>query len=125
MSSYSCICGKVKVEYSGNPMFVAYCHCVECRKTCAAPYFHGSGFPKDNVKIVNGESTGSFAAKQMPRHFCKDCGTYVYGNAGEFYVLPCGLMDKPPAAQFHIWTSEKAIPVLPEDGLPRFEQGPK
>ena len=104
-------------------MFVAYCHCLQCRQTTAAPYFHGAGFAKDAVTVSNEEGTSTTTLKAAARHTCKKCGTFMFAKGSDFTVVPCAILSSPPPAMFHIYCDEK-VATLPSDGLPRFSGGP-
>lgn len=124
--SYQCACKQVTVEVEGKEMFSAYCHCSQCRRTCSAPYFHGAGFKPSQIKVSGGE-LGGFAINKMNRKFCKNCGTYMLGDAGEVNIVPASLLDfigqsdTRPKALFHIETGNCCLPLgLPDDGLPKY-----
>lgn len=127
---YKCACEQTTVKVIGESMFSAYCHCSQCRKTCSAPYFHGAGFKPSEIK-VEGPELGGYAINKMTRKFCKNCGTYVLGDAGEVNIVPSSLIDVMgqsdirPKAMFHIETGNCCLPLgMPDDGLTKYYEQP-
>ncbi|EKX50654.1 hypothetical protein GUITHDRAFT_135270 [Guillardia theta CCMP2712] len=145
----TCLCGEVAVNCEGDPLFSAYCHCKECRRTTGAPVFHGAGFEKEQVKISftsssssfslspsssppppsSSSSLGSYVANRMIRYFCKMCGTYVFGDCRETCMadvieVPCALMEDPPPPQFHAYVLERLSCLSLNDDLPQHEDWP-
>ena len=83
-----CACGCVRLRASGFPERVGLCHCLDCRKTHAAPFMAFVVFRAEQVAI-----TGP-AGKELPtgalgrfesqygyqRFFCTTCGSHVFGR---------------------------------------------
>ncbi|CAK45870.1 uncharacterized protein An11g01330 [Aspergillus niger] len=103
MTTGSCFCGNIQVEFSGEPMIVAICHCHDCRKITGTLYSYNFVFKSDSFKI-------SGRPKELPKtcdsggrimnHFCGDCGTPLYGHkvnadgsAGELKIVRAGIFD--------------------------------
>lgn len=81
--STSCYCGKITVELNPeNPIMSAYCHCVNCRKSHAAPVYQVYYVNDDQVKITENEDLLSYWPKEgdIKRYFCTNCGTKVKIN---------------------------------------------
>jgi hypothetical protein len=49
-----CFCGAVKVEVSGEPEAMGYCHCRSCRSWSGGPVNAFSLWKPENVKITAG-----------------------------------------------------------------------
>ncbi|KAJ5811808.1 hypothetical protein N7474_008109 [Penicillium riverlandense] len=89
MSTGGCFCGKVRVEYSGQPMNSGLCHCLDCRKITGSLYSYSfvvnradlkvTGNPKEVAKI-------SDSGNHIKNYFCSDCGTVLdnWGWKGTF-----------------------------------------
>jgi hypothetical protein len=49
-----CFCGAVKVELSGEPEGMGYCHCQSCRSWSGGPLNAFTLWKPDAVRITNG-----------------------------------------------------------------------
>ncbi|KAL1305034.1 hypothetical protein AAFC00_003932 [Neodothiora populina] len=82
MASGGCFCEKIRIQYSGEPITTALCHCSDCRKLTGALYTYSflvksvdlviTGNPKEIAKMSDSE-------KHYKNYFCADCGTSLYG----------------------------------------------
>ncbi|KGO76687.1 Glutathione-dependent formaldehyde-activating enzyme/centromere protein V [Penicillium italicum] len=85
MAVGGCFCGKVRVEYKGQPLASGLCHCLDCRKLTGSPYSYAfivkstnlevSGSPKEVAKTAD-------SGNSIKNYFCPDCGLY-YTKFGE------------------------------------------
>jgi hypothetical protein len=122
-----CFCGAVRIEVSGAPEGMGYCHCGSCRSWSAAPVNAFTLWKGDAVRITGGaEHVGVYektAASQ--RQYCKKCGGHLMTNHPRL-----GLVDvyaaKLPTLQFspglHVNYAEAVL--LMRDGLPKFKDFP-
>jgi len=75
-----CLCGKVTVELSVEPLAVSLCHCVNCQKTSGSAFSVIALVPRDKIRFSGevgvfhdvGDSGSSFE-----RRFCTGCGSPV------------------------------------------------
>ena len=79
MLTGGCLCGGVRYEVSAPPMFMAHCHCGECRKWSGAAHSTNVGVPPAQFRIVQGTDL-----LRPYRHedrkdlaFCSRCGSSV------------------------------------------------
>src|SRR5258708_19755483 len=92
-----CCCGSLRVEATGEPTFVAACHCQECQRRTGAPYGVGAYFERTRVRA---EGTSRVyvrdgqEGRKLRMHFCPECGTPVYWEAAR---LPQHLRIPVPA----------------------------
>jgi len=105
-----CLCGKVRVEATGEPYRVGLCHCLDCRKHHGALFYAGAIFPADAV-TVEGE-TGDYRG----RHFCPTCGSSVFACYGDETEVHLGAFDAPNRLMptYESWTIRR------ESWLPEF-----
>jgi len=75
----SCFCGAVKIEASGNPEAMGYCHCESCRSWSAGPVNAFTLWKPENVKVTRGgEFVGRFKkTENSDRQFCTKCGGHL------------------------------------------------
>lgn len=77
MAVGGCFCGKIRIEYNGQPLTTALCHCDDCRKLTGSPYTYNfvvkgadlviTGSPKEVPKTAD-------SGNQIRNYFCPDCG---------------------------------------------------
>ena len=113
-----CLCGKLRIEATGQPYRVGICHCLDCRKAHGALFHTSAIFPAEAV-TMEGESR-DYAG----RYFCPHCGSTVFGRSGDEIEVNLGSLDA--ANQFkptyELWTirRETWLPTFP--GLNRYER---
>lgn len=113
-----CLCGKLRIEATGQPYRVGICHCLDCRKAHGALFHASAIFPAEAV-TVEGESR-DYAG----RYFCPHCGSTVFGRSGDEIEVNLGSLDA--ANQFkptyELWTirRESWLPSFP--GVNRYER---
>lgn len=73
--SGGCLCGAVRYRASGEPKWVAYCHCASCRRATGAPVTAYAGFARERVSYVVGEPRRFRSSPGVVRSFCGECGT--------------------------------------------------
>ncbi|KAI9032418.1 Mss4-like protein [Hyaloraphidium curvatum] len=124
MSTYEgkCFCGAVKLETAGAPVKMGYCHCESCRSWSAGPVNAFTLWPKDKVKVTQGEELlGKFNKTEgSGRMWCTKCGGHVmteHPGMGLYDVYAATI----PALEFkpecHFCYEETVVPI--KDGLPK------
>ncbi len=132
MMTGGCLCGAVRYEISGEPMFAGHCHCRDCQKATGTGHVSVMALPKAAVAIT-GELrafavTGS-SGLPFVRNFCPTCGSLIYGesetNPGMINVT-AGSLDDPSAfrPQFSIFTRSRPAWDHLAGGLAEFEAMP-
>jgi hypothetical protein len=129
MAKYSgeCFCGAVRMEVSGEPEAMGYCHCRSCRSWSGGPVNAFTLWKPEAVKIAAGaEHVGMFQKTAVSqRQYCKKCGGHLMTNHP-----PLGLVDvfsaTLPALKYspgvHVNYAETVLPM--KDGLPKFKDFP-
>ncbi|KAI9874175.1 MAG: hypothetical protein M1830_010101 [Pleopsidium flavum] len=95
-----CFCGKVRVEYTGEPAMKVLCHCRDCRKIGGSTYSTNIAIPDSNFTLVSGtpktiSKTGD-SGKTITSSFCGDCGTTLLRTGESFpglVMVKVGVMD--------------------------------
>ncbi|KAK4863197.1 hypothetical protein LT330_001975 [Penicillium expansum] len=103
MAVGSCFCGKVRVEYKGQPLASALCHCLDCRKLTGAAYSYNFIVKNANVEISGNPkevAKTSDSGNSIKNYYCPDCGTPLFGrkiktngDPDETTVLRAGIFD--------------------------------
>jgi len=131
----SCFCGAVKLQLTGSPEAMAYCHCDSCRHWAAGPVSAFTLWKPDAVEVTQGQdcidafdknSSQNNGAVLSNRKWCKSCGGHIFTDHPTM-----GLIDVPAvvienfsfAPSFHVHYQETVLPI--KDGLPKFRDLPK
>jgi hypothetical protein len=125
--SGSCFCGAVKIEVTGSPVAMGYCHCRSCRSWSAAPVNAFTLWKPETVRITAGAAHVAMfqKTKLSQRQYCSKCGGHRMNNHP-----PLGLVDvyaaTIPALAFkpgvHVNYAETVLPM--RDSLPKLKDFP-
>ena len=123
----SCFCGKVKIEVSGEPAAMGYCHCSDCRHWSAGPINAFSLWAPANVKVVAGQDQiGTYnKTPRSYRKWCTSCGGHLFTEHphwGLTDVYAATIPDFPYQAAVHVNYQETRLPM--RDGLPKMKDLP-
>jgi len=124
-----CLCGALRYEASGEPLYAGQCYCADCRKASGAGFIPFMGFATVALRF-SGE-TRQFRCRsarggEAVRNFCSICGSLVFGGEvgkDESHTVYAGSLDDPSLFQPQIAIFTKGRPawaVVPE-GLVVFE----
>jgi hypothetical protein len=126
-----CLCGQLRFEAEGEPVYAGHCHCADCRKASGSGFIPFMGFPASAVRV-----TGEARQHRCPslrgeatRNFCPHCGGLVFGGElgkDDSHTIYAGTLDDP--ARFHpqiaIFLRDKPDWVAVPPGLVPFETMP-
>ncbi len=123
----ACFCGAVKLEATGTPEAMGYCHCESCRTWSAGPVNAFTLWKPDAVVVTEGkEYLASFMKSETSdRQFCKNCGGHVltvhptFGLTDVYAAILPGLAFEPAV---HVNYAETVLPI--KDGLPKMKDFP-
>ncbi|KAF2493160.1 DUF636 domain protein [Lophium mytilinum] len=128
MPSASCLCGAVKLSYTGAPVTTFLCHCAVCKKITGSDYSTNIvvpdaavTHPADSKPMVEYVMTTD-SNNRMTSFLCGTCGSTMYRRTPFFAgltILKAGLMDKEaedgdPA--FELWAGSRSGWVAKVDG---------
>ena len=122
-----CFCGAVKIEVSGDPAGMGYCHCRSCRSWSGGPVNAFTLWPPDKVKITKGADKVATYQKTplSERKYCSACGGHLMTNHPTLGVVDVFSATIPTVAfqpGLHINYAETVLPI--KDGLPKFKDFP-
>jgi hypothetical protein len=125
--SGSCFCGAVKVEVSGKPEVMGYCHCSSCRSWAAAPVNAFTLWKPDAVRCTQGaDQVATFSKTPFSqRQYCKRCGGHLmnrHPTIGLVDVYAATIPDFEFTPGVHVNYAETVLPM--RDGLPKFRDFP-
>ena len=123
----ACFCGAVKVEASGEPFAMGYCHCSDCRAWSAGPVNAFTLWKPDQVKVTQGgDDLATYnKTENTYRKFCTNCGGNVMsdhpgGGFTDVYAAILPTLDFNPGV--HVHYGETVLRI--KDGLPKFKDFP-
>lgn len=126
-----CQCGAVRYRLMGAPVYSAFCHCGDCRRSAGAPAVHWTAFPAASFTLEQGELRDYKSSELGTRSFCPTCGTGVtYVNETNLPGLidvQGATLDDPDALppQIHVQAAERLAYMEKAHELPAFERYPE
>jgi hypothetical protein len=126
-----CMCGAVRYEARGEPVWIGHCHCVSCRRATGAPVVTFVCFKVDQVAFTKGERRIYNSSPGVGRAFCGQCGTPLTWEGksnmparGAILEVYISTLDDPNAftPTNHIYYSEKIAWFDVADDLPRHHE---
>jgi hypothetical protein len=123
-----CFCGAVKLEVSGDPEAMGYCHCRSCRSWSGGPVNAFSLWKPEAVKVTAGnENVATYKKTDLShRQYCKKCGGHlmtIHPPLGMIDVFAATLPTLKFSPAVHVNYSETVLPM--RDGLPKLKDFPK
>jgi len=123
-----CFCGAVKLEVSGDPEAMGYCHCRSCRSWSGGPVNAFSLWKPEAVKVTAGNENVAMYKKTdlSHRQYCKQCGGHlmtIHPPLGMIDVFAATLPTLKFSPAVHVNYSETVLPM--RDGLPKLKDFPK
>ena len=121
-----CLCGALRFEARGKPLWVAHCHCRSCRRNTGSAFATFVGYGETQFRVIEGALHTYASSPGVARSFCGTCGTPLSYAAerhpGEIHLY-VSTLDRPevfePGAHVHVG---EQLPWLHlDDGLPRFQ----
>jgi hypothetical protein len=77
-----CLCGAIRYETVGDPVFTLRCHCRDCQRQSGAAHVPAARVPSAGFRILQGTPkryvTKADSGNEIVRVFCGDCGTPLY-----------------------------------------------
>jgi hypothetical protein len=127
-----CLCGAVRYELDGDPIFAGHCHCRDCQKSTGTGHVSVVALPSSAVKMSGKTTAYSVTADSgqvYTRHFCPTCGSLVYGEPAAMpgvMTITAGTLDDSSVFQPQtvIFTRSRPAWDRLDSGLPEFEAMP-
>jgi hypothetical protein len=132
MLTGGCGCGAVRFELSGDALQSAsYCHCTRCQRRTGTAASAQARFEAPALRVLSGEDVirswgppGGWS-----KLFCGECGSALFARqpGGELMSVRLGALDQDPGIRPQ-WRQFVAYAApwepIPDDGLPRYDEGP-
>jgi hypothetical protein len=128
-----CLCGALRYEAHGEPLFAGHCYCGDCRKASGSGFVPFMGYAAAMVRFTGAprqSRTPAANGNVAVRNFCGACGGLVFGGTvGEDrqFTIYAGSLDDPSV--FHpriaIFTRDRPAWALIPPGLKVYEGAPR
>ena len=127
-----CLCGAVRYEARGEPLYTGHCYCTDCQKASGSGFVPFMGFAAEQVSFSGGTQlciTPTGRGGDSVRDRCALCGSLVFGGiVGQDveHTIYAGTLDDPSlfTPQIAIFAKNRPpwAPIPP--GLTVFEAMP-
>ena len=120
-----CFCQSTVIEISGDPDWIAYCHCEDCRRATGAPVTAYASYKDDFLNYQAGElnyyesSPGTFWGSCAICHSPMTYQTKEYVNETHLHLITIDDHEK-LNPDFHVHCSEGVSWLTIDDSLPKF-----
>jgi len=95
-----CLCGAVRYQVTGRPIWTAFCHCRSCRRSTGSAVAAFAGYAADRFACIAGQPAQFESSEGVRRGFCGRCGSPLTYEGprwpGETHVH-IGTLDDPEA----------------------------
>jgi hypothetical protein len=100
-----CLCGQVRYEAQGEPLYAGLCYCTDCQKASGSGFIPFMGFASSAVRF-NGRTlqytTKAANGGDAVRNSCPVCGSLVFGGVvgkDSSFTIYAGTLDD--SSSFH------------------------
>jgi hypothetical protein len=96
-----CLCGAIRYEIKGAPLFVAQCCCKDCQKATGTGHTTIVGIHRSQLEMTGAPATFTNTGEsggKVTRHFCGVCAGRLYTSGdmpGEIIMVQAGSLDDP------------------------------
>ena len=97
-----CLCGAVRYESEGAPVFSLQCHCRDCQRSSGTAYIAAIRVPSAGFRITQGAPNRyvgkADSGNEINRAFCGDCASSLYVQVStrpDIVGLRVGSLDDP------------------------------
>jgi hypothetical protein len=127
-----CLCGSLRYEAVGEPLYSGHCYCADCRKASGSGFVPYMGFASSAVRFTG--QTLTFTSKaanggDAVRNSCPVCGSLVFGGEvgkDTSFTIYAGTLDDPSSfrPRTAIFTRNRPIWALIPPDLRIFDTMP-
>ena len=97
-----CLCGAVRYECTGEPVFSLLCHCRDCQRQSGSAYAAAVRVPAVNFRVTQGEpkryTKSGDSGNEVTRAFCPECGCMLFLQVSarpDLVGIRVGTLDDP------------------------------
>jgi hypothetical protein len=127
-----CLCGAVRYEAEGEPLYAGHCYCADCRKASGSGFVPFMGFASSAVRFSGRTRqfhSKAFRGGDAVRNSCPICGSLVFGGEvgrSESHTIYAGSLDDPSwfAPKIAIFVRDRPAWAMMPPNLTTFETMP-
>ncbi len=99
--SGGCLCGALRYEAQGKPLYAGHCYCADCRKASGSGFIPFMGFARGAITFsgpIANYTSKSARGSDAVRNFCPTCGALVFGGEvaiADSFTVYAGSLDNP------------------------------
>ena len=128
-----CLCGAVRYESSGEPVYSLLCHCRDCQRQSGTAYVAAMRVSAAGFRITKGQPKlylkAADSGNEVARAFCPECGSLLFIRVSarpDLVGLRVGSLDDPswfrPEADIFVKSAQPWDHMDPE--LPKYPTYP-
>ncbi|MES2493259.1 MAG: GFA family protein [Pseudomonadota bacterium] len=125
-----CLCGKVTLAISGEPLTTRQCWCRQCQQIACGGPTHNAIFKTADVTVTGDLAASAWDAASgnvLTASFCPACGTHIHGQPSarpHLLVVRLGVLDEPHGLkpEVVIWTDDAPDWALIDPALEQWPQ---
>lgn len=113
----SCLCGGIRLTYSGQLGPSNYCHCEDCRRANGSAFNIGVRVDRKDLEVKATTELRSYryvsgSGKEIERCFCGICGSPIFTlhpDRPEYAWVKAGIINQPGVINptYENWTKDK------------------
>jgi len=109
-----CFCGAIRIEVTGDPEGMGYCHCRSCRSWSGGLVNAFTLWKPDAVRVTTGvEHLGTFQKTPMSeRQYCRQCGGHLLTRHPQIELIDVFAATIPGLSSIPRFTSTIARPYF-------------
>ena len=112
-SEGGCQCGEIRYRLIGEPIFLAVCHCTDCKHRSGSAFGMSLRMRKADVELLQGAPKQWTTRSDKICVFCGTCGTRLWHGPG-----PLGNLSVKPGT-LDVWSYDEMFD--PSQLAPRYE----
>jgi len=113
----SCLCGGIRMRYSGELGPANYCHCEDCRRANGSAFNIGVRVDRKDLEVKATTEMRSYKSvndtgREIERYFCGNCGSPIltlHLGRPEFAWVKAGIIHQPEIINptYENWIKDK------------------
>jgi hypothetical protein len=127
-----CLCGALRYEAKGPPLYAGHCYCADCRKASGAPAMAFMGFRREQLTFTGASReyrSPSLRGSDAHRNRCPVCASLVFGgerDISDSFTIYVGSLDDPSVfeARVAIFNRDRPHWVVVPEGIDVHETMP-
>jgi hypothetical protein len=113
----SCLCGGIKLTYSGTLGPANYCHCADCRRANGSAFNIGVRVDRKDLEVKAATELRRYrflssSGREIERCFCGTCGSPIFTlhpDKPDYAWVKAGIINQPEIVKpaYENWVKDK------------------